>query len=162
MSRKLKICELHNLSPPPPFETVHRARNAELLGELINKVNMHYLAPQKNKINFDLPTQFLLDIIKIISLKIYTWTGHLPENENWCFVKIGKLNYSVYQRLLPWLTTRNFFITTHRIPENAILVKKYFRAWHTTHTNHHWEIIFSLFIMDLGYQIEINRHTDFS
>ena len=72
MSRKLKICELHNLSPPPPFETVHRARNAELLAELINKVNMHYLAPQKNRINIDLLTQNLLDIIKIVSLKIYT------------------------------------------------------------------------------------------
>ena len=42
------------------------------------------------------------------------------------------------------------FVTTQRTLKNAILGKKYFRSWHyTTYTNHHWEIFFSLFIINL-------------
>ena len=45
---------------------------------------------------------------------------------------------------------------------NAILGKKYFRAWqYTTHTNHHWEMFFSLSQIWLRYGIEINRQINF-
>ena len=46
---------------------------------------------------------------------------------------------------------KTFFGTTHRMLENAILGKKYFRAWlYRAHTNHHWEMFFfSLFIVNL-------------
>ena len=45
---------------------------------------------------------------------------------------------------------KNIFVITCWIEGNAILGKKYFRAIHyTIHTNHHWHMFFSLFIIKL-------------
>ena len=49
----------------------------------------------------------------------------------------------------------NFFGATCGMLENAIQGKKYFRAWHyTTHANHHWEIFFSVFIINFRWDME--------
>ena len=65
-------------------------------------------------------------------------------------LKLGNQT-SIYQRSPPQLPTRKtFFATTRSMLENAIQGKKYFRSLHyTAHTNHHREMFFSLFIVNL-------------
>ena len=58
---------------------------------------------------------------------------------------------------------KSFFGTTRRTLGNAILGKKYFREWdYTTHTNHHLEMFYSLFISHkLAWIWNKNKQNDF-